>query len=386
FKRFPAADLNKDGTLTREEVRAFNQKRRPNQPDANPRTLAPTHPDVSYGDHRLQAFDLWLAKPDHDQPTPLCIYIHGGGFRGGDKRGVSPALIKRYLDAGISFASLNYRLTNGGEFPYPIPMHDSARALQFIRSKAGEWNLDPTRVACYGGSAGAGISLWLAFHDDLADPDSDDPIARQSTRITAAGTTNGQSTYDMRTIREWYGLPDLPTEAALIPFYNMKEGDTPDTPRVAKLAEDASPINHLSKDDTTPVHMSYNAPDVPVTKNTNPGVWIHHAKFGLKLQEAMQKQNLECIVTHPGLKNDTYQDLPDFLIKKLKAPAATPTPPTSSSPSPAPASHPHPASATTHPLTPPRALPSTAKSSAPSPRPSAPKNAARPSPPPAGSA
>ena len=55
-------------------------------------------------------------------------------------------------------------------------------SLQTIRSKAKEWNLDPERIACYGGSAGAGISLWLAFHEDLADPNSDDPIARQSTQ------------------------------------------------------------------------------------------------------------------------------------------------------------------------------------------------------------
>ncbi|NNC87398.1 MAG: alpha/beta hydrolase [Akkermansiaceae bacterium] len=319
LERFPASDADKDGVLTRDEVRAFNRTRRADQPrpDRAP-APKPTHADVSYGDHPQQAFDIWLAKRDDGKPAPLCIFIHGGGFRGGDKRSVPKTVIDRFLREGISFASMNYRLTNGGEFPYPTAMHDAARGLQFIRSRAKEWNLDPDRIASFGGSAGAGISLWLAFHDDLADPDSDDPVARQSTRLVAAGTTGGQSTYDMRTFREWFGVPDLKPHDALVDFYAMKEDETPDTPRVAKLAEDASPITHLTADDV-PVHMSYNRPNTPVTAKTGQGEWVHHALLGLKLQEAMKKLGLECIVVHPGLKDETYPDLPAFLIAKLTA-------------------------------------------------------------------
>ena len=161
LERFPAADRDKDGILTREEAREFQQKRRANlRPQQDrPKPPPPTHADVSYGAHAQQAFDIWLAKRDDGKPSPLCIFIHGGGFRGGDKRGIQGQLIERFLGKGISFASMNYRLTNGGEFPYPIAMHDSARGLQFIRSKAGDWNLDPERIACFGGSAGAGTRV-----------------------------------------------------------------------------------------------------------------------------------------------------------------------------------------------------------------------------------
>jgi acetyl esterase/lipase len=194
FERFPESDLNKDGILTHDEGRRFNEARRRKTSEGGERAkLAPTHADYQYGEHSLQAFDIWLAVSKDGKPTPLAIYIHGGGFRGGDKRGADP---RPFLAAGISFASMNYRLTNGGEFPYPVPMHDSARGLQTIRSKATDWNIDSDRIACFGGSAGAGISLWLAFHDDLANPNSNDPIARQPTRIVAAATSNGQSTYD----------------------------------------------------------------------------------------------------------------------------------------------------------------------------------------------
>ncbi|MEM7146084.1 MAG: alpha/beta hydrolase [Verrucomicrobiota bacterium] len=322
LERFPEADADKDGVLTREEVRAFQQKRREQQPERNnPRADAPkpTHADVAYGDHPLQAFDIWLAESEDGKPTPLCIYIHGGGFRGGDKRGIGGAVIQQYLDEGISFASMNYRLTNGGEFPYPAAMHDAARGLQFIRSKAKEWNIDPERIVCYGGSAGAGISLWLGFHEDLADPDSDDPVARESTRILAAGTSGGQSTYDMRTFRKWFDVPDLPSHSALVDFYAMQDDETPDTPRVAKLAADASPITHLTKDDV-PVFMTYGRENIPVDRDTDPGAWVHHPLLGLKLQEAMTELGLECHVTFPGSPSEAYPDMAAFLIEKLTKP------------------------------------------------------------------
>lgn len=316
LKRFPESDTNKDGKLTQDEVRAFQRQRRPNRERDPQRRGQPTHANVAYGEHEKQRFDIWLAESSDGKPTPLCIYIHGGGFRGGDKR-VSAGTPDTYLHQGISFASLNYRLSEGGKHPYPIAMHDAARALQFIRSHAKEWNLDPERVVCYGGSAGAGISLWLAFHDDLADPNSDDPIARQSTRILAAGTSNGQSTYDMRTFREWFGVPDLVPHPALVDFYAVKQPSDWETDRVKRLMSEASSISHVTKDDV-PVHMTYGRGNVPVTKETDGGVWVHHALLGLKLQEKMKELGLECVVVYPGHEDEKYGGMSNFLVQKLK--------------------------------------------------------------------
>jgi len=318
LKRFPEADANGDGVLTRQEAAAFFQQRRNNMNIQNKNPLpTPTHANVKYGDHELQAFDIWIVDPkEKSAATPLCIFIHGGGFRGGDKSRIQGAIIQRFLDNGISFVSMNYRLTDGGKYPYPAAMHDCVRGLQLIRSRATEWKIDPEKIACYGGSAGAGISLWIALHDDLADPESDDPVARQTTRILAAGTMNGQSTYDIRTFREWFGVPDLSRDAPLVDFYAMKEGETFDTPRVAKLAEQASPITHLTKDDP-PVFMFYSRQNSKVTSNTDHATWVHHPLLGLKLQEAMKKLNLECVVVAPDIKDTAYEDIYDFLIKKL---------------------------------------------------------------------
>tara|TARA_R110002049_G_scaffold72490_6_gene187415 strand:+ start:109688 stop:110794 length:1107 start_codon:yes stop_codon:yes gene_type:complete len=315
---FAQMDANGDGAVTREELKSFfaSRRDRATQQTADRRTgqATPTHRDVKYGDHERQAFDIWLAEASDGQPTPLVIYIHGGGFRGGDKSNVS-GNPSDYLAKGISFASMNYRLSDVG--PYPIMMNDCARGLQFIRNKAMQWNLDPDRIACYGGSAGAGISLWLAFHDDLADPDSDDPIARQSTRIVAAGTQNGQPTYDMRTFRQWFGVPDLPPHPALAAFYGVREDADLDSGRLNQLMVDASAINHLSKDDV-PVFMAYGKGDVPVDASSDPGLWVHHVKLGLKLKEAMDAMGLECHVNSPDHPTKPYGDIHEFLMAKVQ--------------------------------------------------------------------
>ena len=169
----------------------------------SPAGLTPTKTDAAYGPHERNVLDFY--KADSATPTPLIIFIHGGGFVVGDKKGISPAFVKASLAAGISVASINYRFVNGKDLIFPLPQHDGARAVQFLRSQSKAWNIDPHRVACYGGSAGAGISMWIGFHDDLADPKNSDPVLRESTRIQAIGTFGGQGTYDPIQIKELIG-------------------------------------------------------------------------------------------------------------------------------------------------------------------------------------
>src|ERR1700677_3631473 len=87
------------------------------------------------------------------------------------------------------------------------PLEDAARAVQFLRSKAGEWNIDKRRVGATGGSAGACSSLWLAFHDDMAKLNDTDPVARESTRLSAAAVNGAQTSLDPLQLREW--IPNM---------------------------------------------------------------------------------------------------------------------------------------------------------------------------------
>ena len=139
----------------------------------------PTLSGIRYGKHERHILDFW--KAPSDGPTPLVFVIHGGGWRGGSKERVQRFVdVATLLKAGISVAAINYRYVSQAEAeglkpPVKAPLHDAARALQFVRANAAEWDLDKNRIGAAGGSAGACSSLWLAYHDDLADPKSKDP-------------------------------------------------------------------------------------------------------------------------------------------------------------------------------------------------------------------
>ncbi len=266
---------------------------------------------MAYGDHISMKLDFWRA--DSETPTALFVWIHGGGFRGGDKAPANPALLETFLKAGISVVPINYRLTGIG--PYPMQMHDSARAIQFLRSKAGEWNIDPDRIAAGGGSAGSAISQWLAFHDDLANSKSEDPLDHYSTRLSCVLALSMQSTLDPRVIKEI--IPGTAFKnSALKPFYGLPDDWNWDTdtidPELDALIKDASMINHLTRDDP-PVYIFH-------TERTRTPGNIHHPNFGSYLETAMNKLDIECIRRTSAdydARNGEYEEMVEFALRHL---------------------------------------------------------------------
>jgi acetyl esterase len=287
------------------------------QAQAQPKKPAPDVSNEKYGPHERNVLDLWKAKAD--APTPLVVFIHGGGFRAGDKSNVSPLLLEHCLKAGISVAAINYRFSQHA--PFPAPMLDGARAVQHLRHKAKGWNLDPKRVAATGGSAGAGISLWLAFKDDLADPKSKDAVERESTRLSCAGVFGAQSSYDPRWIKKVVG-GRAHEHAALLPFYGLKPGEE-DTPKAHKLYEQAAPITFVSTDDP-PVWLIYYEPKGPLPEGAKPGQGIHHPNFGVELKKTLDPLKIECVLRHqddykgkPMPLDAIHRDLAAFFLKHL---------------------------------------------------------------------
>jgi len=294
LKKFPQADTNKDGMLTVEEAKAFQNKQR--REKRKKVTIPPTHADVVYGSHPNNVLDLWLVPSDN--PTPLLVFIHGGGFRGGDKRNFDNSLIKNMHKEGISVASINYRFKEGGksrfegENPlYPAILHDGARALQFLRYNASKYNLDKTRFAATGGSAGGQMLMWLGFHPDLAQPDHEDPVLRESSRLQVLAPRGGQTTTHYPTLLEWFGVKSLNLSKKEGIIQSSSEVKQP-TDKELALMLDASPITHLTKDDP-PIYLYYSGPDEPVGEATPWGTWVHHPMFGTKLKEAMYYWGME---------------------------------------------------------------------------------------------
>ena len=278
----------------------------------------PTLANIKYGPHERNVLDFWRA--DSKTPTPLLICIHGGGFSGGDKRGfrADGDLIRSMLAAKISVAAINYRLTDGGKHPYPIPMHDGARAIQFLRHHAKKYNLDKGRFAATGGSAGGCMLMWLGFHPDLAKPDHNDLVQRESSRLQVLAPHGGQSCLHLPTLEKWFGVESLEVHPAYWPLFGLDDGPIKLTDRFDAAMRDASPITHLTADDP-PIYLSYGDENRPVTAESSPNVWVHHPVMGTKLKVAMDALKLECHVEYPGCEPIVgYSSQADFVIRQLR--------------------------------------------------------------------
>ena len=258
------------------------------------------HTLVAYGKQKRQFLHLWL--PESKTPTSLVLHYHGGGFLGGSVRNKTYSRTAAMFNAaGIAYAEVEYRL-----LPQTLLheiMRDCARAVQFLRHNADRYNLDKTRIAAYGESAGAGASLWMATKDDLADPQSPDPILRESSRLTAAGGVWVQATYD---IVQWPKLLDLPPERT--PFWGLlqaiKKKLTPE--RFQELRKDLDMLAQLDKHD----------PPLQFTPGTR-GQGVHSQRFVTVLQA--QAQRVGARLTIKAGRDQLMQ----FLITQLNTPKPT---------------------------------------------------------------
>ena len=164
------------------------------------------------------SFPLWpegapgaLGQQDKDIPTltpylpgpakatgAAIVICPGGGYGGlASHEGADYA---RFLNEyGVAGFVLKYRLGSGG-YRHPVMLQDAARAVRFVRARAGEWKLDPHRIGIMGSSAGGHLASTLVTHFDAGKPDATDLVERQSSRpdlgiLCYAVITMGQFTH-----------------------------------------------------------------------------------------------------------------------------------------------------------------------------------------------
>jgi len=277
-----------------------------------------TFENEKYGPHERNTFDIWLAVSE--KPTPLVIYIHGGGFIGGDKsKYYASEDIVRFLDAGVSVALINYRFMN--EPPYGIlaSMNDSKRCLQYIRFHAEKYNIDKTRIACTGGSAGAGTSLWLAFSDEMADLENIDPVMRESTRLTCAGAFATQSTYNICRWNEIIGLPEDNSpekQLEIARAFGFKSADSLQHPEAEKIKKELDFLAKMNKNSAPFFVFNKQAGGIP----TNVDELNHHPFHAKALKERAAEVGAEAVVYAPeiGISDDSGKDLVVFFLEKFE--------------------------------------------------------------------
>jgi len=291
--------------------------------------------DKCYDDYSLTKFDIYL--PQADSPTPLIIYIHGGGFVNGDKReNIQDYEIRAALRNGVAWASINYRLLlDHGDETEGVnkSLFDSKRALQYLRFKAQELNIDTNRVAIYGASAGAGTALWLAFNDDMSDESSEDPVMRESTRVTAVAARSTQASYD---IGRWESdvfidfditIPDIiraepEMEGRLLALYGVDE--TLDEMESSGILESSEILEYRAEVDM----LSLVTPDDPpacleqlvedISAPSDIGTLYHHAFHTREVLERVESVGIENVADIPGLGINSEETRIHFLLRHLQ--------------------------------------------------------------------
>lgn len=291
--------------------------------DADPTPPEPTIKSIAYGPHPDQVMSFW--KTPSASPTPLLFYIHGGGWQGGNRMAGMATWVPAMRKAGISVVSIEYRfieaaIADGVTPPVKACLHDAARALQFVRSKAVEWNIDKTKIAAAGSSAGACSSLWLAFHDDLADPQSSDPVARESSRLLFAAVSGAQTTLDPAQMQEW--IPNSTYGSHAFGIFRMVDGKKQrdfaafleKRDEIMPWILEYSPFHLVSRDDP-PVYLFYNAPPAKGEVAKDP---THSANFGLLLQEKLHTVGVTCELSYPGAPTKSHDTAIACITARLR--------------------------------------------------------------------
>jgi acetyl esterase/lipase len=121
----------------------------------------------------------FLPPPDKASGAAIVVCPGGGYGALAPHEGRDYALFLN--QHGIVALVLKYRLGSAG-YRHPIILGDAARAVRFVRAKAGEMKVDPKRIGIMGSSAGGHLVSTLVTHFDDGRPDAEDPIDRQSSR------------------------------------------------------------------------------------------------------------------------------------------------------------------------------------------------------------
>ncbi|MEM9847254.1 MAG: alpha/beta hydrolase [Bacteroidota bacterium] len=277
--------------------------------------------NVRYGNHKRNKFDI--ATPNSETPTPLVIYIHGGGFTMGDKKAayIHSDTIRKFLANNIAFATINYRYLDQSEDGVLSCLQDCKNFLQFARYYADELNVDPERIATYGPSAGGGAGLWLATSDDLADMGSEDLLQRQSTRLSAAVALGTQSTYDMVRWEEIFApynfmLADtMFDQQTLFDFYSINDLEQLYQPKTTDYRASVDMLRLMDAQDA-PIYVQNFGKALPPKETVD---LYHHPYHAHALKERATAVGLPHLITSykTGITDERDQGPVQFLLEQF---------------------------------------------------------------------
>lgn len=192
--------------------------------------------DVKYGEANGKKLLLDICMPKGcEELLPVIMYIHGGGWKYGDKAAAGGQHNAKFAEFGFFTCSINHRSTS--EAPHPAQIHDVKAAVRWLRANAAEYNIDPNKIGVWGHSSGGHLAALLGTSYDIPELEGESGNPGFSSRVQAVCTSAGPT--DLLQMGGWHDAPNSP-EASLVGAKYHR--DRPD------VATELNPITHIRHD------------------------------------------------------------------------------------------------------------------------------------------
>ena len=274
--------------------------------------------NIEYGINERNQLDIII--PKSNSKTPLVIYLHGGGYKGGKKehtyRKNNIGRISEILNNKIAFATINYSFLNN-EDGLISSLNDAKLALQFLKYNHNKFNLDKNRVVIWGVSSGANSVLWLGLSDDMADPKSENKVLRESTRVQGIVSVNGAHSFNSQNWKKMINMSDKIFDFMIKRFLKYPGMDVDKWLVNYKLKKYQEAIDYFDfMDSSDPPMLVANYGDM-VPKSISS--FNHHPIHAKYLKQRADSLSIENYVFAPklGIESKDINGILDFILKQL---------------------------------------------------------------------
>ena len=274
--------------------------------------------NLEYGDGKRNKLDLLI--PKSKTKTPLVIFLHGGGYKGGNKESSykknNIARVKRILGNKIAFASINYSYLNNND-GLLSSLNDAKLALQFLKYNHSNYNLNRDKVIIWGVSSGANSVLWLGLSDDMAENDSENRVLRESTRVRGIIAINGAHSFNSENWKKMINMPDNMFDLMIKRFLKYPGIDVDKWLVNYKLEKYQQSIDYFNfMDSSDPALFIGNYGDIaPKTISS----FNHHPLHAKYLKQRADSLSIVNYVFAPelGIKSKEVNDIVNFILNQV---------------------------------------------------------------------
>lgn len=274
------------------------------------------HLDIAYSNiDEAQKLDIYLPNDySKDKPLPIIVAIHGGAFMFGDKgdKQLNPML--EGLNRGYAIVSVNYRLSQKSKFPTQI--HDVKASIRWIKANAKKYNLNPDKIAVWGGSAGGYLASIVG-------------TSGTTKELEDLKLGNEKYNANVNVVIDWFGPIDFLEMDKQITQNGLGKANhnQENSPESKLLGKKITEIPELVKKANPETYISTNTPaffiqhgtkdnQIPMQQSIN-----FYEKLGKVLGKENVKINLLEGASHGGKEFETKENIAmifNFIDKHLK--------------------------------------------------------------------